>query len=257
MNAWKDDSMYNAYPKLIEDTCSTTDGVHLELLRSKNLDSGIPMVLIPGMIGTASMFAERIEMIQPRSGIAFSHRGCGKSSSPTEGHYDFASRCLDITAVVEHYNLQTYFLYAFSRGVPMAVQHALDNPGRVKGIILDDAEPIYPQLTRNWVQRMIGAQFLWAHPFALERIQKESVECDLFDRLPEIQVPVLIFRGEQDGSLLSKAAALKMKARLPQAELVQLPNSGHGASLEDMPDFRDAMVEFLNRLDPLSAARPA
>ena len=158
---------------------------------------------------------------------------------------------------MEHYKLQEYFLYGFSRGVPMAVQHALDNPGRVKGLILDNAEPIYPELTRDWVQRMIAAQFLWAHPFALERIQKESVEFDLFDRLPEIQVPVLIFRGELDGSLLSKAAALKMKARLPKAELVQLPNSGHGASVEDFPDFRDAIVEFLNRLDPQSAARPA
>jgi pimeloyl-ACP methyl ester carboxylesterase len=257
MNAWKDDSMYNAYPRLVEDDCWTTDGVHLEMLRSKSFEGGIPMLLVPGMIGTASMFAERIEMIQPRPGITFSHRGCGKSSSPSEGHYDFVSRCLDITAVVEHYKLQQYVLYAFSRGVPMAVQHALDNPGRVKGLILDDAEPVYPQLSRQWVQRMIDAQFLWAHPFALERIQKESVECDLFDRLPEIQVPVLIFRGEQEGSLLSKAAALKMKARFPKAELVHLPNSGHGASPEDIPEFRDAIVEFLNRLDPQSAARPA
>lgn len=257
MNAWKDDSMYNAYPKLVEDGCSTTDGVHLEMLRSKSFDGGIPMLTVPGMIGTASMFAERIEMIQPRPGIAFSHRGCGGSSSPSEGHYDFTSRCLDITAVVEHYKLQEYFLYAFSRGVPLAVQHALDNPGRVKGLILDDAEPVYPQLSRQWVQRMIAAQFLWAHPFALERIQKESVECDLYDRLPEIQVPVLIFRGEQEGSLLSKAAAQKMLDRLPKAELVQLPNSGHGASPVDIPDFRDTIVEFLNRLDPLSVERPA
>jgi len=257
MNAWKDDSMINAYPPLEEDMCSTTDGVHLEVLRSKTAEPGIPVVLVPGMIGTASMFAERIEMLQPRSGIAFSHRGCGKSSSPPEGHYDFTSRCLDMTAVVEHFQLQAYFVYGFSRGVPMAVQHALDNPGRVKGLILDDAEPIYPRLTHSWTQKMIAAQFLWAHPFALERIQKESVECDLYDRLSEIKVPVLIFRGELDGSLLSMKAALKMKARLPDAELFQLPNSGHGASAADFPDFRDAMNEFLNRLDPRSVARPA
>jgi pimeloyl-ACP methyl ester carboxylesterase len=257
MSAWKDDSIYNAYPKLVEDDCLTSDGVHLEMLRSKSFYGGIPLLLVPGMIGTASMFAERIEMIQPRPGIAFSHRGCGKSSSPSEGHYDFASRCLDITAVVEHYKLQEYVLYAFSRGVPMAIQHALDNPSRVKGLILDDAEPVYPELSRQWVQRMIAAQFLWAHPFAMERIQKESVECDLFDRLPEIQAPVLIFRGAQEGSLLSKASALKMKVRFPKAELVELPNSGHGASPEDIPDFRDAIVEFLNRLDPQNAARPA
>ncbi len=257
MNAWKDDSMYNAYPKLMEDTCTTSDGVHLEMLASKDLTSGIPVILVPGMIGTASMFAERIEMIQPRPGIAFSHRGCGKSSSPAVGHYDFSSRCLDIKAVAEHYKLKEYFLYGFSRGVPLAVQHALDHPGRIKGLILDDAEPVYPQLTRNWVQRMIAAQFLWAHPFALERIQQESVECDLFDRLPEISAPVLIIRGEQEGSLLSKAAALRMKARLPKAEIIHLPNSGHGASVEDFPDFRDATVNFLNRLDPQNVARPA
>jgi pimeloyl-ACP methyl ester carboxylesterase len=257
MSAWKDDSMYTAYPKLIEDFCDTADGVHLELLRSKSLDGGIPVLMIPGMIGTASMLAERIEMIQPRPGIAFSHRGCGKSSSPVAGHYDFVSRCLDIKAVVDHYKLQEYFLYAFSRSVPMALQHALDHPTQVKGLILDDAEPVYPELTRNWTQRMIAAQFLWSHPFALERIQKESVEQDLYGRLPQIKAPVLIFRGEQDGSLLSLASALRMKAKLPDAELVHLPNSGHGASIEDFPDFRDAMVDFLSRLDPQNAAHPA
>jgi pimeloyl-ACP methyl ester carboxylesterase len=257
MSAWKDDSTYNAYPRLVEDACSTTDGVHLEMLHSKSLDHSIPVILVPGMIGTASMFSERIEMLHPRPGIAFSHRGCGKSSSPAEGHYDFASRCLDIEAVVDHFQLKEYFLYGFSRGVPMVVQHALDHGSRVKGVILDDAEPVYPRLTYAWTQRMVAAQFLWAHPFALERIQKESVECDLFDRLPEIQAPVLIFRGEQEGSLLSKAAALKMKARLPKAELIPLPNSAHGVSPEDFPDFRDAVNAFLNRLDPLPEERSA
>ncbi len=257
MNAWKDDSAYSAPPRLEEDMCTSKDGVHLEVLRSKTSSPCIPVILVPGMIGTATMFAERIEILQPRSGIAFSHRGCGKSSSPTEGHYDFASRCLDIDAVVDHFQLQEYFIYGFSRGVPMAIQHALDNPGRVKGIVLDDAEPIYPRLTHSWTQKMVAAQFLWAHPFALERIQKESVECDLYDRLPEIKVPVLIFRGELDGSLLSKGAALRMKARLPLAELIHLPNSGHGATLEDFPDFREGMNAFFNRLDPQPEARPA
>lgn len=257
MNTWKDDSIGNPYASLEEAICCTADGVHLEVLRSQTMGPGLPLLLVPGMIGTASMFAERIEMLQPRSGIAFSHRGCGKSSSPPEGHYDFASRCLDITAVVEHFQLHTYFVYGFSRGVPMAVQHALDNPGSVKGLILDDAEPIYPRLPQSWTQKMIAAQFLWANPFALERIQQESKEFDLYDRLPEIKVPVLIFRGEMDGSLLSLTAALKMKARLPLAELFQLPSSGHGASAADFPDFREAMNQFLNRLNPRPEARPA
>src|SRR6478735_4056027 len=236
--------MYSAHPRLVEEMASTQDGVHIELLRSKNLQEGIPVILVPGMLGTAPMFADRMDMLQPRPAIAFSHRGCGKSSSPTEGHYDFASRCLDIDAVVNFYQLKEYFLYGFSRGVAMAVQHALQNPGHIKGLVLDDAEPVYPRLTRAWFNRINDAQFLWAHPFALERIQKESVECDLYDRLGEIKAPVLIFRGEMDGSMLTKEAAEDMQRRLAKAEIVTLANSGHGASAEDFPLFRDAMLEF-------------
>lgn len=249
--------MYSAYPRLVEDTCSTSDGVNLEILRSKDLHAGIPFVIVPGMLGTAPMFAERIEMMNPRPGIAFSHRGCGKSGSPAEGHYDFASRCLDLQAVVDHYQLTEYFVYGFSRGVAMAVQHTLENQGRVKGLILDDAEPIYPRLTRGWLKRIMEANFLWAHPFALERIQKESIEHDLYGQLDQIKVPTLIFRGLMEGSLLNQPASEEMLARLPQSELVILPNSAHGASPADFPQFRDATIAFFNRLNPLLEDQPA
>ncbi len=248
--AMQGDQIYSAHPRLLEDFATTKDGVQIEVLRSPDLNVGVPMLFIPGMLGTASMFAERVEVIRPRPGIAFSHRGCGKSSSPQEGHFDFLSRCLDIEAIVDHFQLPRYILYGFSRGVSMAVEHALQFPNRVAGLVLDDAEAIYPELDRGWLHRVLTAQFLWANPFALEQIQKESREIDLTNRLDEIKVPVLIVRGEQESSLLSRLAAERMKKKLSNAKLIHLPQSGHGASPEDFPDFRDALEEFCNQIDP-------
>lgn len=243
--------MYSAHPRLQEDFAPTDDGANIEILRSRSLETGVPVILIPGTLGTASMFADRVEAIAPRPAIAFSHRGCGKSSSPLEGHYDFASRCLDIKAVAEFYKLPRYFLYGFSRGVAMAVQHALLFPEQVLGLVLDDAEPIYPKLDKAWLDRVIAAQFLWANPIALELIQKESVEINFYDKLASIKVPTLIFRGEREGSLLPRLSAERMKKALPDAKLLHLPHSGHGASPEDFPDFRDAMETFFNKIDTL------
>ncbi len=244
--------MFSAHPRLLEEFCPTKDGVQIEILRSLDLSKGIPVILVPGMLGTASMLADRLEVLAPRPGITMSHRGCGKSSSPVEGHYDFQSRCQDIEAVVDHFQLKRYFLYGFSRGVALVLQHCLQYPERVAGLVLDDAEPIYPELSRDWLDRMNAAQFLWAHPFALERIQLESEEIRFHDRLSEIKAPSLIFRGVLEGSLLSREAAVNMQKLLHSADLIHLPQSGHGASLEDFPMFQDALVDFFNRIDPAS-----
>jgi len=53
----------------------------------------------------------------------------------------------------------------------------------------------------------------------------------LWDRLPELTIPVTLITGERD--MKFRALAEEMVARLPNATHVVIPNTGHAAHLED------------------------
>jgi hypothetical protein len=104
------------------------DGISIHCLSSSDYDSNfVPIVMVPGMLGTANSLSENIEYLSPRRVVTFSHRGIDKSGNIQIGQGNFASRCLNIEAVVKHFQLEQYYLYGFSRGVPLVIQHALNN----------------------------------------------------------------------------------------------------------------------------------
>jgi len=53
----------------------------------------------------------------------------------------------------------------------------------------------------------------------------------LWDRLPELAIPVTLIVGERDEKF--RAIAAQMAERLPNAQLVVIPGAGHAAQLED------------------------
>jgi 2-succinyl-6-hydroxy-2,4-cyclohexadiene-1-carboxylate synthase len=53
----------------------------------------------------------------------------------------------------------------------------------------------------------------------------------LWDRLPELAIPVTLVVGERDEKF--RAIAERMRERLPDARLVVVPGAGHAAHLED------------------------
>ena len=53
----------------------------------------------------------------------------------------------------------------------------------------------------------------------------------LWDRLPELTIPVTLITGERDEKF--RAHAEEMAKRLPNAQHVTIPNTGHAPHLED------------------------
>ena len=53
----------------------------------------------------------------------------------------------------------------------------------------------------------------------------------LWDRLPELTIPVTLITGERDEKF--RALAEQMAKRLPNAQHVTIPNTGHAPQLED------------------------
>lgn len=115
----------------------TVDGLEIHTLSSDSWDDQTPLIFVPGMMGIADFYEREMTEFSPRRILALSHRGCGKSEIPPIGKADFRSRVNDIAAVASGFALHNYFLCGFSRGVSLAVQHAIDYPGAVRGLFSD------------------------------------------------------------------------------------------------------------------------
>jgi 2-succinyl-6-hydroxy-2,4-cyclohexadiene-1-carboxylate synthase len=61
----------------------------------------------------------------------------------------------------------------------------------------------------------------------------------LWDRLPQLNVPVTLITGERDEKF--RALADQMRERLPDANHVVIPNAGHAAQLEAPPAVAEAI----------------
>lgn len=64
--------------------------------------------------------------------------------------------------------------------------------------------------------------------------------------LKNLTCPLLILRGAAS-SYLSTASAQSMKAQVPSAEILTVPNSGHGIALENPEGLMSAMLPFLSK----------
>ncbi len=67
----------------------------------------------------------------------------------------------------------------------------------------------------------------------------------LWDRLPEVAIPILLVVGEEDAKFRSIAAAVA--DRVSHAKVVLIPEAGHTTHLENPPAFRKCVMEFLGR----------
>lgn len=88
---------------------------------------------------------------------------------------------------------------------------------------------------------------------ARESLQILSV-ADLREGLPQVDRPVLLLHGEQDGICPASASAF-MAERLPRAELKVMPGCGHAPFMTRPEAFNELLREFLGRLSlPASTA---
>jgi len=102
----------------------------------------------------------------------------------------------------------------------------------------------------SWVFRKDGDALVWkSSKDALRQILASTASRswpDVWDRLGEIRVPVLIARGTRSPSFAA-ATAQQMLATLPRAELIEL-DSAHNVALEQPRALADAIVRFAEQL---------
>ncbi len=220
-------------------------------VRLHYLDSGegsdpalTPVVFVPGMLGTAEDYRTEIESLAPRRAIALSLRGRGQSEPSDEG-YRFVDHIRDIEAVIDASGVEDFCLMGYSIGVPYALGYTILNSSRVAGMILGDYPARYPTLEPGWIKQMAGR----APRPVLEALQRDSGELLLWADLPVINVPVLLLRGDQPGSLLSADDVTEYLVHLSQAMALVFPGSSHELWEPDRDRYLGTIRAFLEGLD--------
>jgi pimeloyl-ACP methyl ester carboxylesterase len=101
--------------------------------------------------------------------------------------------------------------------------------------------------------RVVGGPDFDAYTYAVARSVYAMVHEPVIDRLSEIQVPVLVVFGEDDGLIpnpvlhggTTRAVAEGGTRLLPRGRLVMIPRAGHMAQFERPVEFDAALLHFL------------
>ena len=241
------------------------------------------MVLLHGMRDSArswDVFAS--SMAGEYRVFALDSRGHGQSDWAGPGGYNFDHHVSDVRTLCNALGLDDAILVGHSAGGRYAWAYAVENPDRVRALIIVDIDPD-PENTQtardfsdiaeepdSWegldqfLQRLrlrqvyTGDSALMAQAEAVSklndegkyvwkadiRIVTEYERPDLWDSWGRIRCPVLLLRGRQS-NLLTHETAVRMREALPSAQvrLAELEGGGHWF-YQDFPGAFEAAVRW-------------
>ena len=226
--------------------------------------------------------------------IAYDGRGCGRSTKPEED-YTIAGLADDAAALLDTIGVQSAYVYGSSMGGMVAQELALLYPERVRALILGCTTPGAvrgARPTAETVQKMVHNQSLtgdealeagWELGYSrayiaanraslLERARAAaefaapreaylrqviaSAKHDTYERLEQIQCPVMIIHGSDDVMIPVENAWL-LKRHIPHAEVMILEGMGHGYNLEAQAQADALVLGFLRRCRSTEGAADA
>jgi len=209
--------------------------------------------------------------------VALDLRAYGRSDKPTE-EYAFADVVADIAGVADHSGAAPAIVFGASIGAKLALQYALDHPGRVRALVLVGGNayrgtsydgriegyrnyPV-PEYRRRHIAELFAPGFVDTarggylaemlcedsenlSGAAIARLFETFDGVDLAGRVSGIDLPVLIVNGAHDNSLPGGA---KTAALIPGARHEVIPDAGHLCILERPEAFDTIVADFLRAL---------
>ena len=238
--------------------------------------SGPDLVLVHSLLTDASVFEGLAPVLAAsRRVTALNLPGYGASAArPLDsiaGYAAFLRAALDALALSDGTDL-----FANGFGAFVATVFALDNPGRIRRLVVADVNAGFPEAGRipfgmmagkvteggmeTVLDAAIGRMFpepfqqanpavvadrkrrlATADPAAFARACRALAALDLVDRLPSLSLPVTVLCGELDRTTPPELAE-RMAALIPGARYAAIPGSGHCPMLEQ-PAALVALVE--------------
>jgi pimeloyl-ACP methyl ester carboxylesterase len=245
---------------------------------------GTPVVLIHGHSADLRLWEPQVPVLLGAGYrvVRYDVRGHGRSSAPATG-YDWEHYLADLRALLDHLRVERAHLAGISMGGAIALQLALEEPGRVASLtLLDSALPGFaysPQfeedierlreavradgpraaLERHWLTHPIF-ESVRRHPerfAALRRMVLDYPAADYLDeaeyapperpaieRLREVQAPALVVVGGRDLPDF-RIIAHVLAENLPRARKLVVPDAGHLPSLERPEEVNATLLSFL------------
>jgi pimeloyl-ACP methyl ester carboxylesterase len=220
--------------------------------------AGDPVLLIMGHAYGAGMWHRTVpELAASYRVIGFDNRGVGRSSDPP-GPYSVPLMADDALAVLDAAGAASAHVYGVSLGGAIALQLALDHPGRVRSLILGctaasaGGVPRGALLTRarSLLPAAVLNRMAWKLLYgpgtpADRRAEDQQIVrrtrssgrgrrgqlagaagFDVTGRLAEIAIPALVLHGARD-RIVPAANAHRLADGIAGARLVIFPDAGH------------------------------
>lgn len=251
----------------------------LRLHRLEFGGSGQPILCLHGVTGHAWVWHDVAGHLLPVGRVvSLDLRGYGDSQWSADRAYSTEDHVGDLEGLAESLGLGSVDLAGSSWGGLVALAFAARNPGTVRRLALVDVEPSSEQSDTELFPRprsfashseaveaerkanphapdaMIevmaamgtypGAdgQLLRKHdPFFFERWPFRSD--DRWEELRSLKMPVLVVHAEQ--SFIKAEVAERMAKEIPDARLVNIPDSGHVIPVEQPAALGSVLAEFL------------
>jgi 3-oxoadipate enol-lactonase len=251
-------------------------GIRLNVLDE---GTGHPVLFLHGLGGSWRDWEPQLDSFSADHRVVVpEHRGHGRSDRPL-GRYSVARFADDVSLVCEALDISHTFVVGLSMGGMVAQQLALDQRELVDGLVLADtsarvdpavqplllgavpairqdgmgmvhelgtsmaqsAHSARPDLLRNNLREASGND-----PYSYANSLVALVEHDVVDRLPSLDVPTLVLRGEYD--LLATGDGMEELSRaISGSESLTIPDAGHLANLDQPEIFDRAVRDFFDR----------
>lgn len=237
--------------------------------------SGAPLVFVHGAVTTSELFRGALAHYAPRyRAIAVDLRGYGDSAKPGHG-YNIEQFARDLARLFDALALPPAVLFGVSMGGWTAQRFALDNPGRLNGLVLAstsngeltpallESEPREMVRALGWrqvsrglitgafppgtdtavVEDLLSRVDTWNEQVIIE-VLDSIVAFDTARELPRLKTPTLIMVGSEDHQL-PVAFSERMHAAIPDSRLEVFQGSGHFMMVEDRDRFHRVLDRFL------------
>jgi 3-oxoadipate enol-lactonase len=243
---------------------------------------GEPLLLIRGLGSTCEGFAAQVEGLAPHFRvISFDNRCVGRTDQPQQP-FTIADMADDTAALLDALEVKSAHVFGVSLGGMVAQEFVLRHPHKVKRLVLacTHAGPRTSTRAPEWAVQIFNesrdmpreAALRYSIPllFAKKTVeeQPEIVEealrvmarnnqpkpsyllqlgavmmHDTFDRLSEIKHTTLVMTGTED-TLVDPGNSRLISERIPNARLVEFPETGHVFFTEKPDDVNRVLIDF-------------
>lgn len=241
------------------------------------------IVFIHGFPFDKSIWDDQLTSLSENfQGIAYDVRGFGESTT----QHTFLSIDLfakDLLAFLKSQSIESYILCGISMGGYIALRAYELAPESIKGLVLCDTNAVADgneaklkrlksiqqvedggkeEFTESFIENVFSTSTLANKPGVVNFLRSvilntsDETVCatllamasrtDTSHVLAEINVPVLIIRGEED-KLMSQEQTNQLTNHIEKSEFVSIKHSGHLPNLENTQDFNDALGSFLSK----------